>query len=612
VFHPKENNVKIAVLGSGGREHALALRLRADGHTVLGIPGSHAIGAPLNVSLTDHKAVCDSARGSDLVVVGPEAPLADGLADSLRAAGLPTLGPGKAGARLETSKAFAKLFMQRHNVATARSVTVQSTQEARGTLASFEPLVSNGIVIKFDGLAAGKGVFVCKNEAEALTALGEIEVRYGANCTLVLEERLRGREVSILALTDGADVVPFPPAQDHKRLLDGDQGPNTGGMGAYCPVPWCSARVLADIHAQIIVPTLRGLAADAIAFRGILFFGVMVTPDGPKLLEYNTRFGDPETQALMPRVDGDLGALFLRTARGELAGATMQVRPGYSVAVVLAAAGYPNAPQKGDVITGLESATTGTTVVHAGTTRERDTWKTAGGRVLTVVGEGASFREARARAYEQVQAIKARGLQHRTDIAKHGEPRRIAILFSGRGSNMSALLESMRSGVLEGFATPALALTNRAEAEGIQVARSYNVPVLTLPSKDRSREDYDGALVAALKEARIDYIVLAGFMRILTRHVVDAFPGRILNIHPADTAKHQGLHGYAWAFENKLEQTHVTVHIVDHGLDTGPVILKAPVDLRGAQSLAEVEARGLGLEHQVYAEALRRVLLTEE
>jgi phosphoribosylamine---glycine ligase len=601
--------VKIAVLGSGGREHALALRLRADGHTVIAIPGSHAIGAePINIPLTDHNAVCEAARGCELVVVGPEAPLADGLADSLRAAGFPTLGPGKLGAQLETSKAFAKSFMQRHNVATAKSVTVHSVAAARAALAEF----GIGIVIKYDGLAAGKGVFVCTTEMEAHDALREVENRYSAQCTLVLEERLRGREVSILALSDGNHVLPFPPAQDHKRLLDRDQGPNTGGMGAYSPVPWCSTRVLAEIHAQIIAPTLRGLAADAIEFRGVLFFGVMVTPDGPKLLEYNTRFGDPETQALMPRVSGDLGALFLKTANGELSGATMETRPGYSVAVVLAAEGYPNEPRRGDVITGLESSTEGTTVVHAGTTRDGDTWKTAGGRVLSVVGEGASFREARARAYERVQAVKARGLQHRTDIAKHGEPRRIAILFSGRGSNMSALLESMRSGVLEGFATPALALTNRAEAEGIQIARSFNVPVFTLPSKDRSREDYDGALVAALKEARIDYIVLAGFMRILTKHVVDAFPGRILNIHPADTAKHQGLHGYAWAFENKLEQTHVTVHLVDHGLDTGPVILKAPVDLRGAQSLAEVEARGLGLEHQVYAEALRRVLLTED
>jgi phosphoribosylglycinamide formyltransferase 1 len=252
-------------------------------------------------------------------------------------------------------------------------------------------------------------------------------------------------------------------------------------------------------------------------------------------------------------------------------------------------------------------------VLHSGTARDRNTGSlvTAGGRVLSVVGEGATLEAARAEANAGLAKIHFRGMQARSDIGHQGAPKRIAVLFSGRGSNMDALFASMHAGILTGFAVPVLAVTNQPDAAGISIAKRYEVKMLVLPSKDCERAAYDHALVLALREAAVDYVLLAGFMRILSAEVVEAFPKRILNVHPADTAKHQGLHGYAWALENKLAHTHVTVHFVEEGLDTGQVILKAPVDLEGATSLRDVEARGLLVEHATYASALLRVLLME-
>ncbi len=598
----------VAVLGGGGREHALVWRLLQDGRSVVALPGSDAIVGSLPVNLESDVDVVAALRriGASLVVIGPEAPLERGLADTLRAEGFAVLGPGKRGARLESSKAFAKDFMVRHGVATARHETVRGLDAALAALARFPA----GVVVKYDGLAAGKGVIVCAERAEAEAAVRELALRHGDDATLLLEERLVGREVSILALTDGRDVALFPPAQDHKRLGDGDTGPNTGGMGAYCPVPFCNAEVLAEIDAQIVRPTLRGLAVDDIPFRGILYFGVMVTAAGPRLLEYNTRFGDPEAQAVLPQVKGDLAQLFSATARGELGAARIESHAGYTVAVVSAAAGYPGTPAKGAAIHGLE--TPDALVFHAGTRRAPGGgFVTAGGRVLSVVARGDTFRAARARAYATAEQVHFEGMQRRSDVGKQAEPKRIAILFSGRGSNMEAILASIRHGELQGFAEPVLAVTDKPDAKGIEIAKRFEVPVATQPSKGIPRADYDATLAGLLQTARVDYVILAGFMRILSPVMVRAFPRRILNVHPADTRAHQGLHGYAWAFEAKLPETWVTIHWVDEGLDTGPVVHRARVDLTGATTLEEVERRGLAVEHREYGHALKNLILEQ-
>ncbi len=599
----------VAVLGGGGREHALVWRLLQDGRPVVALPGSDAIPGSVPVDLeSDPEVVAELRRlAPSLVVIGPEAPLERGLADTLRAEGFAVLGPGKAGARLESSKAFAKDFMVRHGVATARHETVVGLEAGLAALSHFP----GGVVVKYDGLAAGKGVIVCADRAEAEAAIRELAARHGDGATLLLEERLVGREVSLLALTDGRDLALFPPAQDHKRLGDGDTGPNTGGMGAYCPVPFCNAAVLAEIDAQIVQPTLRGLARDGIAFRGILYFGVMVTAAGPRLLEYNTRFGDPEAQAVLPQVKGDLGALFLATARGEVGSSRIESHAGYTVAVVAAAAGYPGAPVKGTPIEGLDVADA--LVFHAGTRRAPGGtgFVTAGGRVLSVVARGDSFRAARARAYAAAEQVRFAGMQRRSDVGKQAEPKRIAILFSGRGSNMEAILASIREGELQGFAEPVLAVTDKPDAKGIEVAKRFDVPVATQPSKGIPRADYDATLAGLLQTSHVDYVVLAGFMRILSPVMVRAFPRRILNVHPADTRAHQGLHGYAWAFEAKLPETWVTIHWVDEGLDTGPVIHRARVDLTGATTLEEVERRGLAVEHREYGHALKNLILEQ-
>jgi phosphoribosylamine---glycine ligase len=599
--------MRIAVLGAGAREHALVRRLRAEGHYVIAMPGNDGIEPPrTRVYLRDHEATSSACAGCTLVIIGPEAPLADGLADSLRAAGLVVFGPGKAGARLESSKAYAKAFMIRHGVATADYVVTESVSDARKMLAL--DLFEAGVVLKQDGLAGGKGVRVCHTRAQAEAALTEMQAQWGDSQTLVLEARLSGRELSMHVLTDGARIVELPCAQYHKPLFDNNRGPNTGGMGAYSPVPFGNEHVMHEIRRAIVAPTIRGLQSESIDFRGVLYLGILLTADGPKLLEYNVRFGDPETQAILPRIASDLGSVLLRTARGALLDTEIQVSPGYSVAVVAASQGYPEGPRLCDAIEGLEASYEhpNTQLLFSGVRLVGSKAQTSGGRVLTVVAEGPSLESARVDAYARLRSIQFAGMHARSDIALSGAAKRVVILFSGRGSNLQALCVAMQSGILQGFAEPVLAVTNNSGAIGLEHARALGVPTCVLEA-----EDHEERLLEILTEARADYVLLAGYMRIVPPEVVQAFPRRMLNIHPADTAKHQGLNGYGWAFEQRLRGTFVTVHFVSTRLDQGEVIRKTPVDLSQARSVAEVEACGLAVEHQAYAKALLGVLLSE-
>jgi phosphoribosylamine--glycine ligase len=411
----------VCLVGSGGREHALALAL---GRTadVVATPGNPGIAGrtPEGHTLISTDVPPEEVE-ADLYVIGPEAPLVDGLADRLRAAGHLVFGPGADGARLEGSKAFMKEMLAEAGVPTARFGVFTEV----GPAVDFLRSLPGPWVVKTDGLAAGKGVLVTgvREEAEADVVAKLSGAAFGeAGRRVVVEEGLVGEECSLLVLCDGERVVPLAPAQDFKRLGDADAGPNTGGMGAYSPVPSVDDRLVAELVSSAVTPLVAALRARGIEYRGVLYAGLMLTPDGPKVLEYNVRFGDPETQVVLPRLEGDLAGLLAEAAAGRLR-TTPRFADTAAVCVVVASEGYPEAPRTGDRIGGLEeaAAVAGVTVLHAGTALRpggtADEVVTAGGRVLGVTGVGASLAEARAAAYRGVDAISWSGAQHRTDIA---------------------------------------------------------------------------------------------------------------------------------------------------------------------------------------------------
>ena len=401
--------MRVCVVGSGGREHALA-HVLGRYHDVVVTPGNPGI--PGSVATSPEEV------GADLFVIGPEAPLVDGLADRLRAAGRLVFGPGADGARLEGSKAWMKDVLVDAGVPTAAHGTFTDEVEALAFLDTMGDL----FVVKTDGLASGKGVMVTTDRAEAIDAVRAYlsgEAFGDAGRTLVIEEGLTGPELSVLAVCDGTDAVALAPAQDFKRLGDANAGPNTGGMGAYSPVPLATDDVVDHLMDGAVRPTLPALRARGIDYRGVLYCGLMFTPTGPRVLEYNVRFGDPETQVVLPRLTSDLGTLLAAAAGGDLAATTPTFDDGAALAVVCASEGYPMAPRTGDPIDGLEaaSAVDGVTVFAAGVTSERERLVTAGGRVLAVTGQGPTVAEARIRAYEAVSRLSWPGMQHRTDIA---------------------------------------------------------------------------------------------------------------------------------------------------------------------------------------------------
>ena len=417
----------ILLLGSGGREHAIAVALKASPlcdelYVAPGNGGTAAIATNIKLDINDPAAVADYAaeHGVGLVVIGPEAPLVSGVADAVRAKGIPAFGPGAQGAQMEGSKRFAKEFMEHHGIPTAayRSFTEQAGAESY--VSQRFAAGAKILVVKADGLAAGKGVVVATSEQEALEAVRDcFSGHFGeAGSTVVIEEGLTGPECSLLAFVDGSTVRLMATAQDHKRALEGDLGPNTGGMGVYSPVPIVTDEEYATMAAAMQTAA-DGLVADGIEYRGVLYGGFMLTPEGPKVLEFNARFGDPETQVILPRLKTDLVEVMLAVAQGRLSEIELAWRDEWAVSVVLASAGYPGSYPKGIEISGIERAEAlpGVTVYHAGTTLdEQGVLRTSGGRVLNVTALGATFAQARERAYEGCDFIEFDGKMLRRDI----------------------------------------------------------------------------------------------------------------------------------------------------------------------------------------------------
>ena len=414
--------MKVLLLGSGAREHALAWKLSQSPRLTKllvgpGNPGTARVGTNVPLKADAPEAVVALARQEkvDLVVVGPEAPLVAGVADALVAAGIPCFGPVAAAAHIEGSKAFAKEIMDEADVPTADFRVFTDVAEAEAYA------VSQGrIVVKADGLAAGKGVIVAHDAEAAREAVRAVGAMGTAGQRLVLEELLEGEEVSVIALCDGERYVLLPPAQDHKRVGEGDTGPNTGGMGAYAPAPFLSPEQLSTVGEQVIAPTLATLRRRGMPFRGALYAGLMLTRNGPKVLEFNARFGDPETQVLMMQLAEDVLPLLDACARGQLESRPLAVHPGASVGVVLAAHGYPESPRRGDRIEGVDAVPADAPVFVAGVEAKDGAWLTAGGRVLTVCARGADLAEARTKAYAATAQLRFEGMHFRRDIGAKG------------------------------------------------------------------------------------------------------------------------------------------------------------------------------------------------
>lgn len=416
--------MRVLLVGSGGREHAIAWKLVSSPRLErLYIAPGNGAALPktetVDLRAADIDALLSFARAEqiDLTVVGPEQPLVEGIVDAFQAAGLRIFGPTRAAARMEGSKAFSKAFMLRHAIPTGAAAVFTDFDEAMRHLRQLD----EPPVVKASGLASGKGVLLPETMTGAAGVVQQmmLEERFGAaGSTVILEERLTGPELSVLAFCAGEALLLMPAAQDHKRLLDGDYGPNTGGMGAFAPSPLATPELLVQVEAEVMRPALRGLAAEGMPYTGVLYAGLMLTPDGPKVLEFNCRFGDPEAQAILPLLESDLLEIFEACVDGRLAEIQPVWQPGAAVTVVMAARGYPTEPESGQQITHIEAAEqAGCLVFHARTKMHEGRLVSAGGRVLAVTGRGETLAQARRKAYRGVEKVKFNGAQFRRDIA---------------------------------------------------------------------------------------------------------------------------------------------------------------------------------------------------
>ncbi|RKY56485.1 MAG: phosphoribosylamine--glycine ligase [Candidatus Neomarinimicrobiota bacterium] len=409
--------MNIAVIGSGGREHALAWKLQQSelAEKIFVLPGNG--GTSNNVALdgsdTDALKVFCKENDIALIVVGPEVPLANGIVNAFADTDILVFGPDQAAAQLEGSKIFSKKFMKKYDVATADFQVFT----AKNDPADLIKKMKGELVVKFDGLAAGKGVYVCTSEEEAFSAIEDIKIKYGDDAGYLIESKLKGQELSIIGVTDGININCLLPSQDHKAAYDGDKGPNTGGMGAYCPAPLGTEEILNKIDETIILPTLNGIEAEGFNYKGVIYFGIMLDGNVPKLLEYNVRFGDPETEVILPALKSDLLKLILASFDGSLGEMELEFYDDYFVDVVLTSGGYPGPYEKGKEISGLNDLDKTTLCFHAGTKKENNKVLTSGGRVLNIVCKDKDLKKAVDNCYDEIKKISFDGMTYRTDIA---------------------------------------------------------------------------------------------------------------------------------------------------------------------------------------------------
>lgn len=419
--------MKVAVIGGGGREHTLAWKLAQSPSVdkLYAIPGSAAmseVAQCVDIALSDLDAITDYAQkeGIDMLVVGPEVPLTEGLADLAQSKGLAVFGPNKAAAQMEGSKVFAKNLMKKYHVPTAAYASFTDGDAAKAYIKE----QGVPIVVKADGLAAGKGVVVAQTEAEAIEAVNammEDHIFGASGGRIVIEECMVGEEASLLAFVDGKTIVPMISAQDHKRIFDNDEGPNTGGMGAYAPAPVVTLEIRKEVEEKILKPVVDGLKQEGITYQGCLYAGLMITADGPKVVEFNCRFGDPETQAVLPLLDGDLAQIMYACAKGTLTADMVHWKDAAACCVIMASAGYPASSHKGDVISGLDAVDKEDVMVfHSGTAKKDDQYVTNGGRVLGVTAIAPDLKSAIEKAYDNVKRIHFDGQQVRSDIGAKG------------------------------------------------------------------------------------------------------------------------------------------------------------------------------------------------
>jgi phosphoribosylamine--glycine ligase/phosphoribosylglycinamide formyltransferase/phosphoribosylformylglycinamidine cyclo-ligase/phosphoribosylamine--glycine ligase/phosphoribosylformylglycinamidine cyclo-ligase len=629
----------VLVVGSGGREHTIACKLResASVRHVFCAPGNG--GTAVEPDMTNLAINGDDVEGLvkgaqerkvGLIFVGPEAPLCAGLADACQKAGIPCFGPSKAAAELEASKAYSKDFFTRYNLPTAAFKTFRAGEfDNASEYVKNEYAAGREVVVKASGLCAGKGVLMPESLEEALQAVKSVmlEGAFGkAGDEVVIEQLLIGEECSCMAFADGRYASMMVPAQDHKRINDGDSGPNTGGMGAYAPAPCLTPRLRREVE-EILQRTVDGLAADGRPYVGVLYGGFMLTKDGPLLLEYNCRFGDPETQVLIPLLDSDLFEIALGCAEGNLRARVPEVqwKKGVAATVVCAAKGYPDSYPKGLPISGIQAANkiARVKVYHAGTklngpegyhvdAKQEVHHVTSGGRVLAVTGIGDDIREAIQAAYagvDQIQFEPATGLHARRDIGHRAlkRPVRIALVGSTRGSSSQATIDAIKSGDLN--AKVVLVVSNKKDAGILERAQREGLRHLHIPcAKGTERSVYDAKVSEALKEEGVDLVMLVGFMRIVSPEFCKEWERAIVNVHPSLLPKHAGgmdLEVHQAVLDAKEEESGCTVHYVTAEVDGGPIVVQRRVPVTSEDTAESLKAKVQAEEGPALIEAVR-------
>ncbi|KAJ1458521.1 phosphoribosylglycinamide synthetase [Pelagophyceae sp. CCMP2097] len=609
---------KVMVIGGGGREHAIVVALAASPRVerIWAAPGNGGTalmgGKVSNVDVDEADiAAWAKAHGVALVIIGPEQPLVNGVADAVVAAGIPCFGPTKAAAIIEASKAWSKDFMVRQGLRTARFAKfARGDVELAVAWAAAAPF---DIVAKASGLAAGKGVLIPEagDAAAAEAAVRELCGMTDDSATdeIVLEERLDGPEVSLLAWCDGARSACMPPAQDHKRAHDGDRGLNTGGMGAYAPTPVINASELRTAEAMMQV-AVTGLAAEGRPFVGVLYGGFMLTREGPVLLEFNARFGDPETQVLLPLLKSDAYDVMLACATGDLRRASIEYRDACAATVVIASKGYPKAYAKGLEISGVESANTVATAYHAGTKIDKGKLVTSGGRVLAVSAVAHDLKAALSAAYAGAGRIAFKGAFYRGDVAHRcvHAPVRVGVLGSTRGTSLQAVLDAAKAGSLR--ADVKCVFSDKADAPILARATGAGVAAKALvKDKSESRDDYDAKLTAALEEEGVELVLLVGWMRILSPAFVAHWKGRCFNVHPSLLPEFGGgmdLDVHAAVLAAGKTESGCTVHEVTDDVDSGVVVVQKACAVLAGDDADALKQRVQLLEGAALVEAVSR------